>query len=299
MVQVAVNVVVYASEIGVIALGVSLAYALLRFANFAHVQLAVVGAYLTWVLAGPLGLPILLAGLLSLVLTGGLAVLVDRLAFRPIRGASAETKMIVSWGVALLVRSLLGAVFGGSARVLEVDSRPLRLGDAVLSTLDVVTVGVTASAMLGLHLLLRRTRVGTGLRALASNPDLAVTRGIPGERLTTLMWFLSGAFAALGGTLLAAQSDLRPGLDLAILLPVFAAATVGGLGSVFGAAAGAVVLSLAQHVLLAVDLGRLVAADSWHLPTQFRDYLAVAAMVLVLLVRPRGLAGPAGRLPAR
>jgi branched-subunit amino acid ABC-type transport system permease component len=297
--QAAVNAVVYASEIGIIALGVSLAYALLRFANFAHVQLAVVGAYLTWVLAGPLALPLPLAALLSLVLTGGLAVLVDRLAFRPLRGARAETKMIVSWGVALLVRSALGAVFGGSARVLEVDSRPLRLGDVAFSTLDVLTVGVTGAAMVGLHLLLRRTRVGTALRALASNPDLAETRGIPGERLTALMWFLSGAYAALGGTLLAAQSDLRPGLDLAILLPVFAAATLGGLGSVFGAAAGALVLSLAQHLLLAVDLGALVAQGSWHLPSQFRDYLAVAALVLVLLLRPRGLAGRAGRPAVR
>jgi branched-subunit amino acid ABC-type transport system permease component len=103
------------------------------------------------------------------------------------------------------------------------------------------------------------------------------------------MWFLSGTFAALGGILLAVQSDLRPTLDLAILLPVFAAATLGGLGNPFGAAAGALVLALAQNLLIAVDLGALVRGPSWYLPPQFRDYVAVAALVLVLLVRPAGL----------
>jgi branched-chain amino acid transport system permease protein len=102
---------------------------------------------------------------------------------------------------------------------------------------------------------------------------------------------VSGAFAALGGVLLAIQNDLRPTLDLAILLPVFAAATVGGLGNPFGAVAGALVLALAQNLLIVVDLGALVHGPSWYLPPQFREYVAVGALVLVLLVRPAGLMG--------
>ena len=289
MTQALINAIVLAGEIAVIALGVSLSFSLLRFANFAHVQLAVVGAYLAWVLAGPVGLPISLAIACSLPLTGLLAVLIDALAFRRLRGASAEAKMIASWGVALFIRSIVGALFGGSARIFDVDARPLRVGVAVLTTLDVVVVGVTVLAMIALHLVLRATRLGTALRGLASNPDLAETRGIPSGRLIALMWFLSGTFAALGGILLAVQSDLRPTLDLAILLPVFAAATLGGLGNPFGAAAGALVLALAQNLLIAVDLGALVRGPSWYLPPQFRDYVAVAALVLVLLVRPAGL----------
>ena len=289
MTQALINAIVLAGEIAVIALGVSLSFSLLRFANFAHVQLAVVGAYLAWVLAGPVGLPISLAIACSLPLTGLLAVLIDALAFRRLRGASAEAKMIASWGVALFIRSIVGALFGGSARIFDVDARPLRVGVAVLTTLDVVVVGVTVLAMIALHLVLRTTRLGTALRGLASNPDLAETRGIPSGRLIALMWFLSGTFAALGGILLAVQSDLRPTLDLAILLPVFAAATLGGLGNPFGAAAGALVLALAQNLLIAVDLGALVRGPSWYLPPQFRDYIAVAALVLVLLVRPAGL----------
>jgi len=289
--QAVLNSLVLASEIAVIALGVSLAFSLLRFANFAHVQLAVVGAYLAWVLTVTLGVPVVLAGLLSLPLVGLLAMLIDGLVFRPLRAASAETKMIASWGVALFMRSMIGALFGGSARVFDVEARPLRVGEAVLTSLDVVVIGVTVTAMVLLNLLLRTTRLGTALRALASNPDLAETRGIPSFRLIGLMWFVSGAFAALGGVLLAIQNDLRPTLDLAILLPVFAAATVGGLGNPFGAVAGALVLALAQNLLIVVDLGALVHGPSWYLPPQFREYVAVGALVLVLLVRPAGLMG--------
>ena len=104
------------------------------------------------------------------------------------------------------------------------------------------------------------------------------------------MWFMAGAYAALGGTLFAVATQLRPNMDLMILLPVFAAVTIGGLGNVFGAVVGALLLSLAQNLLIAIDFGALVAAGPWYLPTQFRDYVAVVALVLVLLIRPQGLA---------
>ena len=145
--------------------------------------------------------------------------------------------------------------------------------------------------MIVLHLLLYRTRIGTALRALASDPDLAVTRGIPGERMIGLMWFVSGAYAALGGTLFAIETRLQPNMHLIILLPIFAAVTIGGLADVFGVVAGALVLSLAQNLLISVDFGSLVSAATWYVPTQFRDFIAVGAMVVLLLLRPRPVAG--------
>ena len=130
--------------------------------------------------------------------------------------------------------------------------------------------------MVALHLLLYRTRVGTALRALASNPDLAVSRGIPGERMISLMWFVSGAYAALGGTLFAFETRLQPDMDLIILLPTFAAVTIGGLDNVFGAVAGALILSLAQNLLISVDFGSL-----------FSDRLLVRADAVPRLHRGR------------
>lgn len=295
MLQVLVNSIVYASEIAIMAVGVSLTFSVLRFANFAHVQFAVVGGYLTYVFSSMAGLPIVLAALVSAVLTGGLAVLVDRFVFRRLRHISPEGKMIVSWGVALFIRSMVAAIFGGAARVFPVEPPALSLGGAYFTMLDVVCVGATIAAMVALHLLLYRTRAGTALRALSSNPDLAVTRGIPGERMIGLMWFISGFYAALGGALFALETRLQPNMDLVILLPIFAAVTIGGLSNVFGAVLGALVLSLAQNLLISVDLGSLFSDTSWYVPTQFRDFIAVGALVLLLLLRPRRLAGGAAR----
>ena len=295
MLQVLVNSIIYASEIAIMAVGVSLTFSILRFANFAHVQFAVVGGYLTYVFAVLLGLPIVLAAIVGAVLTGGFAVLVDRAVFRRLRAISPEGKMIVSWGVALFIRSIVAAIFGGAALVFPIEPPPLSLGGAFFTALDVVCVVATIVAMLVLHVLLYRTRVGTALRALASNPDLAVSRGIPGERMIALMWFISGAYAALGGALFALETRLQPNMDLIILLPIFAAVTIGGLTNVFGVVAGALVLSLAQNLLISVDFGSLLSGESWYVPTQFRDFIAVGALVVLLLLRPRSVAGRLAR----
>jgi branched-subunit amino acid ABC-type transport system permease component len=212
-------------------------------------------------------------------------VAVDRLVFSRLREISPEGKMIVSWGVALFLRAAVASIFGGSARAFPTQPVSLNVAGAYFTAQDVIVVSVTAAAMLSLHAMLYRTRVGTALRALASNPDLAITRGIPAARMIGLMWFISGAYAALGGTMFALQTRLQPNMDLIILLPTFAAVTLGGLDNVFGAALGALALSLAQNLLIDVDFGSLVSDTPWSVPTQFRDFVAVGAMVLILLLR--------------
>jgi branched-subunit amino acid ABC-type transport system permease component len=229
--------------------------------------------------------------LFAAIVTGLIAVLIDMVVFSRIRTISAEGKMIVSWGVALFMRSMVAAIYGGSAKVFDVQAEVFVLEEAVFTTLDVTVVAATLLLMIGLHAFLYRTRTGSALRALASNYELAVTRGIPGDRMIRLMWFLSGALAAVGGSLFAMQTRLQPSLDLIILLPVFAAVTIGGMSNVFGAVAGAVVLSFAQNFLIWIDFGSLFLGEPWHIPTQFRDYVAVLALLIVLLMKAGTPAG--------
>ena len=285
--QVTINSIIYASEIAVIAVGVSLCYSILRFANFAHIQLAIVGGYLAYSFSTIPGLtlPLPLAVFLAAIATGLIAVLIDIIVFSRIRHISAEGKMIVSWGVALFIRSMLAAIYGGSAKVFDVPTEVIVWEGGIFTTLDITVVGASLLLMVLLHVFLFRTRTGSALRALASNYELAVTRGIPGDRLIRLMWFLSGALAAIGGSLFAMQTRLQPSLDLVILLPVFAAVTIGGMSNVFGAVIGAIVLSFAQNFLIWIDFGSLFFGEPWHIPTQFRDYIAVLALLLVLLLK--------------
>lgn len=297
MIQVAVNSIIYASEIAIIAIGITLSFSVLRFANFAHIQYAVIGGYLSYVGYGA-GLPIWLATALSMVGTGLIAVAVDQLVFRRIRHVSPEGKMIASWGIALFLRSVVAAIFGGSALFFDLPRTSIRFGGAFFTTLDIIVVGVALGAMAFLHVVLRYSRWGVALRALASNFELAEARGIPAEQMIRTQWFASGAYAALGGTLFAILTQLKPNMDLLILLPVFAAITIGGLGNVYGAVLGAFVLAFAQNTLIAVDFGALVGGGTWYVPSQFRDAVAVGALVLVLLIRPRGLLSRRGRAAA-
>lgn len=289
--QILVDTVVYGSEIAIIAVGIALAFSILKFANFAHIQYAIVGCYLTWSVEQILGAGMIVATILGALLTGVVAVVVDRLVFSRLRDSTPEVKMIVSWGVALVLRATVATIFGGESKFYDFEIEPMNVAGLYITSLDVIVVAVTLIAMVSLRLLLYRTRVGTALRAISSNPDLAATRGIPIVRMITLMWFVAGAYAGLGGTLFALQTRLQPSMDLVILLPVFAATTIGGLGSVFGAVAGAFILAFVQNLLIQVDFGTLLhMGESWRVPSQFRDVIAVLAFIAVLLLRPRRLA---------
>jgi branched-subunit amino acid ABC-type transport system permease component len=286
--QILVDTVVYGSEIAIIAVGIALAFSILKFANFAHIQYAIMGGYATYTVETLFAPGLVVATIAGCLFTGLVAVAVDRLVFSRLRGSAPEVRMIVSWGGALVIRAAVATVYGGEARFFEVRIEPVDLAGLYVTSLDVIVVAITVAAMISLRLLMFRTRLGTALRAISSNPELAATRGIPIERMVMLMWFLAGAYAGLGGTLFALQTRLQPSMDLAILLPVFAATTIGGLGSVFGAVVGAFVLALAQNALIQIDFGTLLSLDRpWRVPSQFRDVIAVAAFILVLLLRPR------------
>jgi branched-subunit amino acid ABC-type transport system permease component len=289
MSQVLANSFVWAAELAMVAIGLSLSYALLGFTNFAHVEFVTVGAYLGWALAGaqmPLGAAIFL----SMVGTGILAIGLDWSVFRRIRGASPAGKMIASFGIGLALRQLVQLIFGAQAVTFQFEAQPIRpIFGAHLSNLEVGMICAAALSMGAFYGFLHGTKAGVALRAMANNHDLAEARGIPAARMITLMWFISGAYAALGGIMIGLETQLKPILGLSVLFPTFSAATVGGLGSPFGAVAGSFLLALAQNVALAADFGRLFHHGSWFLNTGYKDGVALAVLILALIVRPRGL----------
>jgi branched-subunit amino acid ABC-type transport system permease component len=289
--QVAINASVWAGELGVISLGLSLSYAILGFFNFAQPEFVMVGGYLAWAGYRLMGLPLLIAAGLSLAGTGLIAVGIDLLVFRPLRMISPASKMIASVGVAIVMRMIVQITFGGAAKTFEIVWRPLRIvPGSYLTSLEVWIVAMTALAMVLFYLILAKTKVGLALRATADNFALAQARGINGARIISWMWFLSGALGAVGGILLGMETQLRPSSGLSVLVPVFSAATVGGFGSAFGAVAGACLLALAQNIVLAVNFGALLGnPHGWYIPTDYKDVIALTALILTLLIRPAGL----------
>jgi len=293
------NGLVFSSIIILGSIGLSLVYSIADFANFAHGDTMTLGAYGAFVAFGVfgglggtvLGLPIgfFLALAVGMALAAVVAVLTHILVYKPLDTDSIGL-LITSIGVAFVYRAVLQASFGTD--FLQYDIRRSGPIPVLLDTLDVavtqrdVAIIVSAAVLVaGLHLLLQRTTLGRKMRATADNPDLARVSGIRTDRVILVMWVVGSALAAAGGVFLALYSQLDPRIGFNILLVVFAAVILGGIGSVYGAMLGGLLIGMLHELTpLLGDIGLPVS-------NAYAPAVAFVIMVAVLLVRPRGIAG--------
>lgn len=269
---------VYGAVVALGAIGVSLIFGILRFANFSHGALMTVGAYLAYALVSGLGWPIWAAIIPAAFATGLLAVVLDRLFYRRLRRTSPVILLIASFGVGLMLRALVQIIFGAGNKVYESGiSIPFRVVGVVVTPDSLwVLAGATIMVVL-VHLFLAHTRMGKSMRAMSDNVDLALVSGIPAERVIMLTWMAGGVLAAVGGILLGMNTQLHPIMGFRVLLPMFAAAIVGGIGRPYGAILGAFIISLAMQY------STLIIAPA-YMPA-----VAFAIMLVVLIFRPSGL----------
>jgi branched-chain amino acid transport system permease protein len=300
--------------IGLAGIGLSLTYSILGFANFAHGDYITVGAFAGWVTtfvvagvgsvgldllvlvssdasAGELGINVLstpVAIAAGLVVAAGITALVtvalDRVVFRPMRDANGIALLIASVGVALALRYTLLILFSGSVRTLTTDVPTTAVGvgsgEVVFRAHDVTVVVLAGLLMLGTHLLLQYTKLGTAMRAMADNKELALVTGIPTERVVRTTWILGGALTGAAGFLIALQlGGMSTTLGWDRLLLVFAAVILGGVGSIYGAIVGGLIIGITIRLSLV-----------W-LPNELSIASAFVVLVFMLLVRPNGLLG--------
>lgn len=276
------------------AIGVSLSLQILRFANFAHSELITWGGYLALVFVafvgagqpiGPLsfGWPLIGAMLLAALLTGGLAWLVDLLIFRRLRegGAHPLSMVFASFGAALVMRHVVVLIWGHGTQFY---TRELQMAVEILPGIrvlpdQVVILALALVIVLALHLYLTFSRTGVAMRATAENPALAKACGIRVDAVIRWTWLLSGALAAAAGVFLGLTPQLHPEMGFSLLLSLFAAAILGGVGSLFGAVVGGLLVGLAEN------LSTLVVS------TGYKSAMPFLLLLAVLLVRPRGLFG--------
>lgn len=262
------------------AIGVSLTFGILRFANFAHGDLMTIGAYLAFSLVVSLGLPFWLGALLASGATALVAVLSDQLVFRHLRRRPPVILLISSFGMALIYRSLIQLIWGSDQRVYRQGIQPpLEFAGLNLKPDQLTIIGGAVLLMLGLHLFLQYTKTGKAMRAMADNVDLAKVTGIDTERIVIWTWGLGAVMAGAAGIFLGLDTQLNPVMGWRILLPIFSAAILGGIGSPYGAIAGGLVMGLAA------ELSTLVISPEYKAAVSF------AILVIMLIVRPTGLFG--------
>jgi branched-chain amino acid transport system permease protein len=281
----AVQHVVDASALGsfyaLFALGIALIFGIMRLVNFAHGELIMVGSfavYLTQTLSSPL---IVLAAVAASI---AMALVTERVAFRPIRGASPATLLITSFAVSYLLQSSARLVFTSLPKSADID--PLLRESFIVrgvffSWLTVITIGVTALLLVALAVFLRTTAIGTQMRAAAEDFDAARLCGVDANRVVAVAFALSGLLAGVAALLVVGQTgSLFPTMGLTPVLFGFTAAVIGGMGSLAGAVLGGYLLG-AGSTALSVMLPTSVAP--------FRDVFLFLLVLVVLTVRPEGI----------
>lgn len=282
------------------ATGLTMVMHMLRFANFNHAELLSIGAYSALVFdklfkavmpftaakIGPLSatLALVLAIVISIAVTGMSAVVFDRLIFRRVRERGEELSMVfASFGLALIIRNVIGLIFGLQTQLYSQDivfASVLSRDPFILVKPDqIATLAVTLAIILVLHLVLSRTTFGYALRAVAENPALAQVNGINLQKMIVTVWIIGGGLAALAGVFYGLNNQITPLIGRDLVLPVFAATIVGGIGSIYGALLGGFIVGVAANMALIA------------LPSGYSPSVPFLIILAVLLIRPQGLFG--------
>jgi neutral amino acid transport system permease protein len=288
--QLAANGLVTGSVIAIAAVGVSLVYGILRLVNFAYGDFMAFGALAAYAFNGPLGLGMVPAALLGMLATAALSLVLDVALWRPLRARRAGfmSLFLASIGLALVLRQVLLLAYGPQPQSYAVDQYKVYvLGSVRLSEPQLITIIVAAGAIVAIGVLLARTTLGRTMRALADDRALAAIAGIHVGRVIRYTWLVSGLLAGLAGVLAGlVQSSFDPNFGFQLLLPVFAAVVLGGIGSAYGALAGGLVLGLAMELSTWPSL--FGGVDPVYKPV-----VAFAILAGALMVRPQGLFGRA------
>jgi neutral amino acid transport system permease protein len=290
-VQLLANGVVTGSIIALAALGISLVYGILRIVNFAHGDYLALGAYAAFVVNVTWGGSMVLATLSAIVAIAGLSIALEAVLWKPMRrkGAGLFTLFVTGIGLALVLRYLLFLFASAEPRVYDVDIfQVYDIGGIRLSRSQVVAIVISVAALLVVAFVLVRTTVGKSMRAVSDDAELAAIAGVDVDRVVRVTWLLSGALAGLAGVLAGLlQATFDPNVGFVLLLPVFAAVVLGGIGSAYGALVGGLGLGIVQELSTWEALGG-------GLSPVWKPVVAFVVLIAVLLVRPQGLFGRAG-----
>lgn len=284
MAQVTINGTVTGSYFALGAIGLTLVYGILKLVNFAHGDQLTLGAYLALVFNVSIGLPFVVALVVAIALSAAFGVLLELTMWKPMRRKNAGILQLVlmTIGLAFVIRNVIQIIAGAGQKRLDINTTDtfelvggLSIGRTQLYVVLIGFVVLTSVAMM-----LRYTSLGRQMRALADNFDLAETTGIDTGRVVIYTWILAAGLAGLAGVLVVASiGSLNPNTGFTLLLPLFAAVVLGGIGNAFGALAGGIVIGLAQ------EWSTLLVSPQWKTAVGF------LVLIVVLIFRPQGIFG--------
>ena len=270
-------------------IGLSLIYGTTRLSNFAHAEQVTLGGMLAYGLVSVAGMNLWVGSALAVVLCAGTGWLQDRVMWQPLRrrGLGVTQMMIVTIGLSLAAQYCFQFFVGSSTiRVSSARSEVTEIGPITMTNVSFVAMGISVVVLAAVGYALLRTRVGQATRAVADNPALAAASGIDVDKVVRLVWTVSAGLAGLAGVMYALVSNgIKWDTGMQILLLLFAAVTLGGLGTAFGALLGAMIIGMVVEM-----------APALGVPGDLKYAIAMVILILLLLVRPQGLLGKAERV---
>jgi branched-chain amino acid transport system permease protein len=280
---------ILALVIALAALGLNLVFGTTGLTNFAHGELLTLGGLLTYYLSAIVGLKVIFAIPLAIILAGFIGgYLQDKFLWQPLRkrGTGLIAALIVSIGLAILIRYFFLFIFGGDTRQLpEYAGQPgLSLGLVSITPKSIITSSIGLAMLVVATLWLSRSHMGKASRAVADNPALASSSGIEVERVIRAVWILGATLAAFAGIMVTVNQGVSFVMGQDLLLLIFAAVTLGGLGTINGALVGSLVIGVS------------IQLSTLFIPTELKYVGALVILILILLVRPQGILGKKGRI---
>ncbi|MDH7804569.1 MULTISPECIES: branched-chain amino acid ABC transporter permease [unclassified Rhizobium] len=278
-----------ALDLALIAVALSAVYSLIKFPNVALVQYAVVGAFSGMLLQG-LGVPLLVAVIIASGIVGFLALAFNVFIFERLLRMGPAIALIGSLALSMMLSAGFLMVFGPAANRFSVPVAPaIRMLGIRVTEMQAITGLSTIAALAFFAVLLFWTPLGREMRAVSNNAVLAAATGVDNSRVTNIVVLISGILASLGGCMLAMRGSVSIDMGTNMLLPVFAAAILGGLGNAFGAVVGSIVIAIAETLVTNINFGPLFGGGFVFLPASYAPAASFALLVLILLFRPKGL----------
>lgn len=277
-----------ASVLALASVGLTLQFGVTNFVNFAYGEMMTIGAYLAFVCNRGLHLNIWLSMLISGIATAVVSLAVNEFVIQPFVRRKAPTiiLLVVTIGLSLFLMNGVQAIFGPSFKQYkDAPGTPVHIGPLMFTDQQLYIIAIAAVAMIGIHILLKFTKLGKAMRAMSDNVELARISGIPTVRITHFAWLISGFLAGLAGVVLAMNvNNFTPALGSEFLFVIFAAVILGGIGRPYGAMLGALIIGVAMEV------------SASFMDSAYKTVIAFAILILLLLFRPQGILPSRGRV---
>lgn len=284
--QLIINSVVTGSIYVLIAIGLTMVYRVLKFANFAHAEFVTFGAYMGYIVNVSLGMDLFYGALAAFFLTGAIGVATDRLVFKKLRdkGSNVISMMIASIGIGLILRQSIQEKWGPNQVWYDIETRTYDIFGGSITEMQVYIILFSTALILIMHSMFTRTKLGKAMRGVSDNPQLAMVSGIDTEKILLWVWFIGGGLAGIAGVFRGADTRLVPLLGWEIILSAFAVVILGGIGSFYGAILAAYILGFAEN------FGVSILSDL-SISTGYRPAIAFFILIIVLILRPSGIMG--------